>query len=772
MELRSKNISGFLGFLMVYSMNLLTVKTLYYEISSFKIFMLSVAIWILVYTCISYQHYLKKVRVLLISIIIFIIFSLLPGRILEILFFTKQDILEALKNTSHLINRPKIIEFILWAGKYIFGYTPIIPKHFDMMLLIIIFTLLSALFANLIVKKRRFIYFIIPVGLFIFEWFRYVEGIPGLFNIYVLGLILYYIFINYNDKVSRFNKGNSSFKYYNYRSIMCFSSIMVIVIIITSNVIINTLSLGLINDKMSNMFPSILELRSEYKRGTQSKFSFSNTLYQPLGNRLGGSIEQRDMLVMRVQSNKPLLYLRGRMKNIYTGYSWYSTNDNFNKSTKKALKIDEVDFKGDMETTTVTIYPDNILTSTVFAPYFPIEIDTKKRKVKYNSDLEMYFVKDFLKGNNGAYTIKSILPKNEMGEINIVDGRTIEKDQYLGLPEDMPDRVSKLANDLTKDYEGQYEKMKALESYLADNHFYSLIVSDIPKDRDFVDYFLFDDKSGYCTYYASALAVMGRTIGIPTRYVEGFILPENKGEDGLYEVKLEKAHAWVEAYIDGAGWINFEPTSPYYVVQVEEEIEEESNEESSIEKQEGNDTRYRDLERMMEEEDIPFIEGDFDFSNKKNNVDIPKLILLLILASIIIRIVHLWYRNKRTFSKTDYRKYIIKNYYIIISLYSFIEKMNFEEYSPFQLMKIIDKKLVQIDISDDIIENINRAFYSNESIEVEDINSIDEFRIQVENVVIQKIGKIAYFYHKYVLGDLYRKGDVYGTLWKNTSSQC
>lgn len=770
MEFRVKSISRFLGFLMVYSVNLLIVKTLYYEISSFKIFILGVVIWLFVYTCISYHNYLKKIRVLFISIIIFLLFSLLPHRILEILFFTRQDILETLKNTSDLINGPRIIEFALWSVKYIFGYTNVIPKSFDMVLLIIMFTLVSVLFANLIMKKRRFIYFIVPTGFFIFEWFRYVEGIPDLFNIYVLGLILYYIFINYHDKVSRLNKKNLSFKYYDYKSIMCFSSIMVIVIIITSNVIINALSLSIINDKMSNMFPSILELRSEYKRGKQSKFNFENTLYQPLGNRLGGSIDKRDILVMRVQSNRPLLYLRGRMKNIYTGYSWYSSNDHFDKSTKKSLKMDEVSFKGDMETVKVTIYPDNILTSTVFAPYFPIEIDANRRKVKYNSDLEMYFVKGFLKGNKGAYTIKSILPKNKNGEINIIDGRSIEKDEYLGLPDDMPDRISKLANDLTKDYEGQYEKMKTLERYLADNYFYSLTVSDIPEGRDFVDYFLFDDKNGYCTYYASSLAVMGRTLGIPTRYVEGFILPEKRGEDGLYEVKLEKSHAWVEAYIDGIGWVNFEPTSPYYIAQVEEKIEEDSQNQRSFENQEFNDTRYRDLRRMMEEEDIPFIEGDFDFTLKENNIDISKLILLFILIVTSLRILYLWYRNKRVFSKTDYRKYMIKNYYIIISLYSFIEKMDFKRYSPFQVMKMIDKKLVHIDISDDIIENINKAFYSNETVNEEDIDSIEGLREQVENEVIRRIGRIAYFYHKYVLGDLiYRKGDVYGTLWKNTS---
>ncbi len=422
-----------------------------------------------------------------------------------------------------------------------------------------------------------------------------------------------------------------------------------------------------------------------------------------------------------------------------------------------------------MERAEVTIYPDNILTSTIFLPYFPIEIEANGRKISYNKDLEMYFRRGFFKGIEGSYTIKSILPKNKKGKVNILDHRDIEKEKYLQLPANLPYRITWLAEEITKDFETDYEKIKALEKYLVENHTYSLTVSDIPEDEDFVDYFLFDDKVGYCTYYASALAVMGRTLNIPTRYVEGFVLPEKRGDSGFYEVKSERAHAWVEAYIEDMGWVNFEPTSPYYAEEIVEEVEEDTSEGEALESGALIDQRRRDLQRLMDEEDIPIAEGDFVYNPEGENKNIDKLIIMLLIIIIAARFIYIYYRDKRIFSNIDRRRYIMKNYYVIISLYSFIEVLPFEKYSPRQFLKIVNKNLLEIDASDDIIYSVNKAFYSNENINPQEAEAISELRISVERVVKQKIGRVNYLYHKYLLGDFYRKGDINGTLRKNTS---
>ncbi len=133
-------------------------------------------------------------------------------------------------------------------------------------------------------------------------------------------------------------------------------------------------------------------------------------------------------------------------------------------------------------------------------------------------------------------------------------------EKYTKLPDSLPDRVKKLADEITAGKRTNYEKVKAIEEYLSANFPYTLSPGGLPKDRDFVDYFLFDEKQGYCTYFASAMAVMVRSIGLPSRYVEGYAMPQEPVSENTYIVTNENAHAWVEVYFEGFGWMPFEPT--------------------------------------------------------------------------------------------------------------------------------------------------------------------------------------------------------------------
>ena len=108
------------------------------------------------------------------------------------------------------------------------------------------------------------------------------------------------------------------------------------------------------------------------------------------------------------------------------------------------------------------------------------------------------------------------------------------------------------------------EKLQAIERELS-SFSYTLTPGELP-DRvedagDFLDYFLLESRQGYCTYFATAFALLARTQGIPVRYVQGYCVPlEESGETAVYSYM---AHAWPEAYLEGAGWIPFEPTPGY-----------------------------------------------------------------------------------------------------------------------------------------------------------------------------------------------------------------
>ena len=89
----------------------------------------------------------------------------------------------------------------------------------------------------------------------------------------------------------------------------------------------------------------------------------------------------------------------------------------------------------------------------------------------------------------------------------------------------------------------------------------------IPEDEDFAQWFFEEKKTGYDVQYAAAAVMMFRYYGIPSRYVEGYLLtPETVKEAGTAEtvtVSQKYAHAWPEIYLDGMGWIPIEVTPKY-----------------------------------------------------------------------------------------------------------------------------------------------------------------------------------------------------------------
>ena len=135
--------------------------------------------------------------------------------------------------------------------------------------------------------------------------------------------------------------------------------------------------------------------------------------------------------------------------------------------------------------------------------------------------------------------------------------------EYTRLSDTIPERVKTLALDITKDCTNQYEKVISIENYLRDNYQYTMNPSRIPQGQDFVDWFLFEDKKGYCTYYATAMTLMLRYNDIPARYVEGYVLPVEHSDKDVYTVSNRNAHAWVEVYFEGFGWLSFEPTAAF-----------------------------------------------------------------------------------------------------------------------------------------------------------------------------------------------------------------
>lgn len=132
---------------------------------------------------------------------------------------------------------------------------------------------------------------------------------------------------------------------------------------------------------------------------------------------------------------------------------------------------------------------------------------------------------------------------------------------YLQLPATLPQRVRDLAHQITSGAATPYAQALRLQTYLRETRPYRLDVPPPPSGQDAVDYFLFNAPGGFCSYYASAMAVMLRVEGIPARVVAGYTTGEFDYELNAYRVPASAAHAWVEVYFPDYGWVEFEPTA-------------------------------------------------------------------------------------------------------------------------------------------------------------------------------------------------------------------
>jgi protein-glutamine gamma-glutamyltransferase len=131
--------------------------------------------------------------------------------------------------------------------------------------------------------------------------------------------------------------------------------------------------------------------------------------------------------------------------------------------------------------------------------------------------------------------------------------------EYVKLPAKLDGRIPELARQITGGAATTYDKAAAIERYLRSSYGYTLQLGRMaPKDP--LAYFLFERKEGHCEYFASSMAVMLRTLQIPSRVVNGFRTGEFNDVTSQYVVRARNAHSWVEVYLPPYGWITFDPT--------------------------------------------------------------------------------------------------------------------------------------------------------------------------------------------------------------------
>jgi transglutaminase-like putative cysteine protease len=135
----------------------------------------------------------------------------------------------------------------------------------------------------------------------------------------------------------------------------------------------------------------------------------------------------------------------------------------------------------------------------------------------------------------------------------------IDLDNYLQLPAEFPESIRGLSANLTANATTPYQKVLSINSYLSRIP-YSADITSPPEGVDGVAYFLFKQRAGFCVHFASAMAVMLRSVGVPTRLAIGYLPGEPGAENGEYVLRDKYYHAWPQVYFPGYGWVDIEAT--------------------------------------------------------------------------------------------------------------------------------------------------------------------------------------------------------------------
>jgi len=162
-------------------------------------------------------------------------------------------------------------------------------------------------------------------------------------------------------------------------------------------------------------------------------------------------------------------------------------------------------------------------------------------------------------GITDSYEVESTVPDPSSEELSTagVDYPEEIEERYTQLPESTPDRVGERTAEIIEDADNPHEAALIIEQWLKTNREYSLDVER--PDGDIADAVLFEMDAAYCTYYATTMATMLRTQGIPARLAVGYTSGQQVAED-RWVVRGLDSHAWVEVYYPDVGWIQFDPT--------------------------------------------------------------------------------------------------------------------------------------------------------------------------------------------------------------------
>lgn len=269
-----------------------------------------------------------------------------------------------------------------------------------------------------------------------------------------------------------------------------------------------------------------------------------------------------------VVSSRVPSYWQANIYDVYTSWGW-TNGETERYMLEKGAKWRDPGVTSDSNKITYTV-TTNLKTDVLLTAGRFLSSDTTVLLRESGGDVFAVTTPRLLRPNE-RYTVTSIIssaPPDNLSEAG-TDYPKYIKDAYLQLPPDFPERIRQLSKSITKEAKTPYDKVFAIDEYLSQIP-YEEESGAPPQGVDGVEYFLFTQKSGYCLHFASAMAVMLRSVGVPSRLVVGYLPGDKNDATGTYTLRDKHYHTWPQAYFPGYGWVDLEATpSPDSEVAVE-----------------------------------------------------------------------------------------------------------------------------------------------------------------------------------------------------------
>ncbi len=282
-----------------------------------------------------------------------------------------------------------------------------------------------------------------------------------------------------------------------------------------------------------------------------------------------GRIKQNDSVVMRVEFRKngqvyhppSRILWRGVNLDYYDGRTWFSTLPPARQvSNPQGQGAQLFTVRAPREMIVQDIYMESFNSPVVFTHGIPLKIEGTFNKIQMDQGYSLKALDKHIGARR--YTIIADIgnPKTNYPHPVHFNSNNIYPNRFLQLPKSSA-RTLKLAKDLVDDSDPETTKARKILKYLKNNYGYSLDMKRKTHESA-LDEFLFVRKEGHCEYFASAMVVLLRMNGIPSRIINGFASTEWNDLGQYMVVRQAHAHSWVEAYTPNLGWQVYDPTPP------------------------------------------------------------------------------------------------------------------------------------------------------------------------------------------------------------------